>query len=83
MRTEVAPQVAGHVVGAFDENCWLVVDPATNRAVLVDPGAEGERLVRAVEASGATLDAIWLTHACGTCRSTCIRSTGRCSTGPS
>ena len=63
MRTEVAPQVTGHVVGAFDETCWLVLDPATSRAVLVDPGAEGERLVRAVEASGATLDAIWLTHA--------------------
>jgi glyoxylase-like metal-dependent hydrolase (beta-lactamase superfamily II) len=35
-------------VGAFQENSYIVVDTATQRAVL---------------ASGATLDAIWLTHA--------------------
>jgi glyoxylase-like metal-dependent hydrolase (beta-lactamase superfamily II) len=31
--------------------------------VLVDPGAEPDRVVAMVEASGATLEAIWLTHA--------------------
>lgn len=50
-------------VGAFQENSYLIVDPATQRAVLVDPGAEGEQLVAMVRASGATLEAIWLTHA--------------------
>ena len=50
-------------VGAFQENCYLLVDPATNRAVIVDPGGEGERLVDAIEQSGATLEAIWITHA--------------------
>ena len=50
-------------VGAFQENCYLVVDDATNRAVIVDPGSEGDLLVAAVERSGATLDAIWITHA--------------------
>jgi glyoxylase-like metal-dependent hydrolase (beta-lactamase superfamily II) len=50
-------------VGAFQENSYLVVDPATRRAVLVDPGAEAEQLIEMVRASGATLDAIWLTHA--------------------
>ena len=50
-------------VGAFQENCYLVVDDATNRAVIVDPGSEGDLLVAAVEGSGATLDAIWITHA--------------------
>jgi len=49
-------------VGAFQENTYLVVDEATNRAVLVDPGAEPERLVQMVRDSGAVLDAIWLTH---------------------
>jgi len=56
-------RITSHTVGAFQENCYLLVDEATNHAVLVDPGAEGERIVRAVAASGATLDAIWLTHA--------------------
>ncbi len=50
-------------VGAFQENTYLVVDERTRRAVLVDPGAEPERIVRMVRESGAALDAIWLTHA--------------------
>jgi glyoxylase-like metal-dependent hydrolase (beta-lactamase superfamily II) len=50
-------------VGPFQENCYLVVDEATNRGVLIDPGAEGDEIVRMVRDSGATLDAIWLTHA--------------------
>ena len=50
-------------VGAFQENCYLVVDPASRRGVLVDPGAEADQLIEMVRASGAILDAIWLTHA--------------------
>lgn len=50
-------------VGAFQENSYLVVDEATNRAVLIDPGAEPERLLAMVRESGAELEAIWLTHA--------------------
>jgi hydroxyacylglutathione hydrolase len=50
-------------VGPFQENCYLVVDDATNRAVLIDPGDDGEELVRMVRQSGAELEAIWLTHA--------------------
>ena len=50
-------------VGAFHENTYLVTDPASRRAVLVDPGAEPDRVIAMVERSGATLDAVWLTHA--------------------
>jgi glyoxylase-like metal-dependent hydrolase (beta-lactamase superfamily II) len=50
-------------VGAFQENCYLVVDDRSNRSVIVDPGSEGERLVEEIERTGATLDAIWITHA--------------------
>ncbi|HEY3132995.1 MAG TPA: MBL fold metallo-hydrolase [Gemmatimonadaceae bacterium] len=50
-------------VGAFQENCYLVVDDRANRAVIVDPGSEGERLVSEIDRSGAKLDAIWITHA--------------------
>jgi glyoxylase-like metal-dependent hydrolase (beta-lactamase superfamily II) len=39
------------------------VDEGENRAVLIDPGDEGARLVAMVRDSGATLDAIWITHA--------------------
>ena len=50
-------------VGAFQENCYLLVDDRTNSAVIVDPGSEGERLVEAIDKSGAKLEAIWITHA--------------------
>lgn len=59
----VRPEVHAVTVGAFQENCYLVVDPATRRAALVDPGAEGERIVAMVRAANVQLDAIWLTHA--------------------
>jgi glyoxylase-like metal-dependent hydrolase (beta-lactamase superfamily II) len=50
-------------VGVFEENCYLVIDDETNRAVLVDPGDEPDRILEMVRTSNATLDAIWLTHA--------------------
>jgi hydroxyacylglutathione hydrolase len=55
--------ITSHTVGAFQENCYLVVDDESGRAVLVDPGAEGEHLADVVRRSGAELDAIWVTHA--------------------
>ena len=51
------------VVGPLQENCYLLVDEEAGEAVLVDPGDEGARIVRAVRASRARLAAIWLTHA--------------------
>jgi len=54
---------AERTVGPFQENAYLVVDDATNHAVLIDPGAEPDQIVDMVRDSGATLDAIWLTHA--------------------
>jgi hydroxyacylglutathione hydrolase len=51
------------VVGAFQENCYLVADEAAGKAVLIDPGDDGDRLFDAVQRAGLTLEAIWLTHA--------------------
>jgi len=50
-------------VGPLQENCWLLADTVSGKAVLVDPGDESEALLAAVDATGCTLDAIWLTHA--------------------
>ena len=49
-------------VGPFQENCYLVTDEQAARCVLVDPGDEPSRLSAMVRDSGATLDAIWVTH---------------------
>jgi hydroxyacylglutathione hydrolase len=50
-------------VGPFLENAYLVTDEASGRAVYIDPGDEGDRLLQVLRESGATLEAIWLTHA--------------------
>jgi glyoxylase-like metal-dependent hydrolase (beta-lactamase superfamily II) len=47
-------------VGPVQENCFLVSEG--DRAVIVDPGEEAPRLLRAIESRGLTLDAILLTH---------------------
>jgi glyoxylase-like metal-dependent hydrolase (beta-lactamase superfamily II) len=49
-------------VTPFQQNCSLIVCEATNRAALVDPGGEVDRLVDAVAKSGATLEKILVTH---------------------
>ncbi|MBV9879886.1 MAG: MBL fold metallo-hydrolase [Gemmatirosa sp.] len=65
MTTDVAaaPRIEVAAVGVFEENCYLVVDPATRAAALIDPGDEGDRIVDMVRRADARLEAIWLTHA--------------------
>lgn len=55
--------VVGIPNGTFDQNCWLLADPGTNEAVIVDPGEEAERFLAELRRQGWTLTAIWLTHA--------------------
>ena len=35
-------KILSSTVGPFQANCYLVVDETTGRAVLIDPGADGE-----------------------------------------
>lgn len=50
-------------VGALATNAYLVGDPATRDAVVVDPGWEGERIVQRLRGGDWRLRAVWLTHA--------------------
>jgi hydroxyacylglutathione hydrolase len=49
-------------VGPVAENCFLFRSEGSNRAVIVDPGEEPDKLLGAIEALGVGLDAILLTH---------------------
>jgi glyoxylase-like metal-dependent hydrolase (beta-lactamase superfamily II) len=49
-------------VGMVQENCFLVREDGSDRAVIIDPGEEAPRLLAAIEDAGVTLDAILLTH---------------------
>jgi hydroxyacylglutathione hydrolase len=47
-------------VGPLQENCWIVRHEDSDRALVIDPGEEADRLIKAVD--GLTIEAILLTH---------------------
>ncbi|HWT89563.1 MAG TPA: MBL fold metallo-hydrolase [Solirubrobacterales bacterium] len=49
-------------VGAIGENCFLFRRQGSDRLLVVDPGEEEERILAAIEATGAQVEAILLTH---------------------
>jgi glyoxylase-like metal-dependent hydrolase (beta-lactamase superfamily II) len=49
-------------VGPVQENCFLFRRDGSDRALIVDPGEEADRLLGAIDELGVTLDAILLTH---------------------
>jgi len=49
-------------VTPFQQNCSLLVDEATRKAAIVDPGGDLERVLGALGRSGAELEKILLTH---------------------
>lgn len=49
-------------VGPIQENCFLFRRDGSDRALIVDPGEEAERLLAAIDELGVTLDGILLTH---------------------
>ncbi|HSR42432.1 MAG TPA: MBL fold metallo-hydrolase, partial [Longimicrobiales bacterium] len=49
--------------GPFAENGYLVVCPESGAAVVVDPGADADEMMAALERQEARLEAILLTHA--------------------
>ena len=59
----MGPRVVTLTNGGFAENCYLVADPGTGEAAIVDPGEETALFTARLAHEGWTLRAIWLTHA--------------------
>ena len=57
------PRILCLTNGTFAENCYIVADPETRDAVVVDPGEEAELFLRRIRTEGLDVRAIWLTHA--------------------
>src|SRR6058998_3606811 len=49
-------------VGPVAENCFVVRRDGGDRGVIVDPGEEPERILRAVDELGVEVEAILVTH---------------------
>jgi hydroxyacylglutathione hydrolase len=58
----VALDVEMLTVGAIGENCYLFRREGSDRLLVVDPGEEAERILAAIAATGAEVEAILLTH---------------------
>jgi len=58
----VALEVEMLTVGQIAENCFVFRREGSEKALIVDPGEEAERILAAVEAMGVTVEAILLTH---------------------
>ena len=49
-------------VGPVQENCFVARREGSDRAVIIDPGEEAERIMAAVRDLGVTIDAVLVTH---------------------
>lgn len=49
-------------VGPIAENCFVIHNEGSGKALIVDPGEEPERILAEVEATGAEVEAILITH---------------------
>ncbi|MGV1048160.1 MAG: MBL fold metallo-hydrolase [Solirubrobacterales bacterium] len=58
----MALEVEMLTVGQVQENCFLVRREGSDRLLVVDPGEEAERLLAAIERTGAGVEAILITH---------------------
>jgi hydroxyacylglutathione hydrolase len=49
-------------VTPFQQNCAILWDDGTMQAVVVDPGGDVDRILAAIDRTGALVERIWLTH---------------------
>ena len=54
--------VRAYTVGPFQENTYVLRPDGSDRAIVIDPGDNGEQLLDAIEKLGATVEAILITH---------------------
>jgi len=54
--------IRAYTVGPFQENTYVLRADGSDRAIVIDPGDNGEQLLEAIEKLGATVEAILITH---------------------
>jgi glyoxylase-like metal-dependent hydrolase (beta-lactamase superfamily II) len=58
----VSLEVRQLTVGPIAENCFVVRSEGSEKALLIDPGEEPERILAEIEQTGAEVEAILITH---------------------
>ena len=56
-------KISTFILGEMHTNCYFIIDEETNKAVIVDPAAELDRLLRIIKERNLSVEFILLTHA--------------------
>ncbi|MCW5932809.1 MAG: MBL fold metallo-hydrolase [Fimbriimonadia bacterium] len=56
------PDIITLPVGPLQANCFIVICPETRQAVVIDPGAEGDKIWQTLQQQNASLSLILATH---------------------
>ncbi len=54
--------VKTYPLGSLQTNCYIAIDEETNKAAIIDPGANANYLIKEIDALGIDIDVILLTH---------------------
>ena len=54
--------VKTYPLGSLQTNCYIAIDEETNKAAIIDPGAQASYLMKEIEVLGINIDVILLTH---------------------
>src|SRR3954451_3653272 len=49
-------------VTLFEQNCTIIWDEPGKKAVVIDPGGDGPKILEAINQTGVTVEKIWLPH---------------------
>ena len=60
--TRPAPRIECIPNGLLEANCYLVICPVTNETLVIDPGAEAERILERIGVLGCTVVRVLHTH---------------------
>lgn len=63
MSTSAGPATLVITTGGFVQNCWLLWDPESRDAVVIDPGEGSAEILAEIQRRDLRVAAIWLTHA--------------------
>ena len=56
-------EIVNLILGNVSTNCYIVADPATGDAAVIDPAADGNSILEAAVSRGWKVGQLWYTHA--------------------
>jgi hydroxyacylglutathione hydrolase len=61
---ETQPKAGAIIVPVtlFEQNCTIIWDEPSKKAVVIDPGGDVPKILEAIKQTGVTVEKIWLTH---------------------